>query len=258
MTKRLLALLEVLMAISIVCTGYASWSFAARASHYAENGAFTAYTVGPNTTPTTLNPAYLGIEMTNIIEGVGASQTFRYKTVTVGGTPTEEFASTSLSILFKVDIDKMEGSDADYREEVLLVTCAAKDGTTTRYWKDGGDGDVDYWLTYSSAILYVDGYPNVSLAVDVDVYYPESISDPNYGALKMEIPLTELYNLLLPCKKGAITDGETKYLPVELVLDFTPTGAGNSDTESENYDTQSITVPCGYQYTFSAQLTPKT
>ena len=239
------------MAISIVCTGYAAWSFSGSVAGYAEGDTmFKAYTVGPDSTHTTMDLAYLGIEMTNNVDGVGSSQTFRYQTVTVGGTSTEAFTSTSLSILFKVDIDKMEGSDVDYREEILLVTCGAKDGNGNTHVFSDSDKEVGYWLTCSNATLYVNGYPNVSLAVDWELNL--------WSNLAMTIPLTELYNLLLPCKKGAITDGDASYLPVELVIDFTPTGAGNSDTNSEDYDTQSITVPCGYQYTFSAQFKSKT
>ncbi len=270
MTKRLLALLEVLMAISIICTGYASWSFAEATSLYAEsNSMFSAYDVSKQ--DVTVKLSDFGIEMTTAIDKVGSSQTFQYKTVMLDGKTTEEFTSTSLSILFKIDIESMkncavDGFRQDYREESLIVTCAAENVLDKDENGEIGDDErvpksfdpnewlgVGYWLTPTIATLKVYGYPNVSHQVSVTIN-----SD---GALEMRIPMTELYNLLFPCKNGALNGTKTvdnktvpyQYLPVELVIDFEQTG---EDVESDLI--YSITVPCAWRYTFSAQLAPNT
>ena len=245
MSKRLLALVEVLMAISIFCTGYASWSFAAqRSATVSGSDFFEVFDGGKNEIPVSLDD--FGVGITTDITGVGKSRNFQYKVVSTANEERKEFSNTSLSIWFKVDIDAMAAFDKqDYNDEALLVTCTAEEYNDQQ--EDfivrsfaPGDG-VGLWLEPTAATLYVAGYPNVSRTVAWQVN--------SRGQLEMTIPLAELYNLLLPCQKGEITEGGATYLPVELVIDFTPTPEGESDT---------ITRPCSWQYTFSAQLTPNT
>lgn len=237
------------MAISIICTGYANWACAEQVGTKID-GDMHAYDVAPDVITVTLDN--FGIEMTDEIDGVGSAQTFRYQEIKVGGVlKTEEFTSTALSILFKVNINKMtnwnvEDFTNDYREASLLVTCAVGQTLNNKDFSSDNFG-VGTWLTPESATLYVLGYPNVSRAVTMEMID---------GKLEMVIPMVELYNLLSPCWNGATTEGEAKYLPVELVIDFKPTGT-NAVTEKDS--SYSLNSPCnGWGYVFSAQLAPKT
>ncbi|MBQ9785539.1 MAG: hypothetical protein IJW29_08555 [Clostridia bacterium] len=252
MAKRLLALIEVLMAISIFCTGYATWSYVKQTSAYATGSAmFEAFDSERENVEIGLDD--FGITMTTSITGVGSSQTFQYKTVTAGSTTTEAFTSTTLSVLFKVNIDTMAACESqDYRKESLKVTCTAAeyqaynetyaDKTFAEADANGTIG-VGAWLTLSDAVLKVAGYPNVSRTVSVSINAS--------GVLEITIPLSELYNLLLPCEKGSVTEGGQTYLPVTLEINFTHTG--KSDPSSS---TDSLKRPCGWRYTYAAQLTP--
>lgn len=225
MKKRLIAFVEVLMAMSVFCTGYAAWSYV---SPYSRDALFTvdlfeAYDV----TNAQLTPADYGVELlTANSSGTLQAQTFRYHIVTVNGTATEQFVSTTLSILLSVDLDKMANADTDYRLESLVVTCEV-----SATGADFGASSIGYWLTVpEQATLKVDGYPNVSRTV--------SLSLVN-GKLEAVIPLTELYNLLLPCKAPT-----TPFMELEIA--FAPTGQAG--------DFFPISVPCSYQYGFSGIL----
>ena len=241
------------MAISIFCTGYATWTYTKATGGYASGTSmFTSYDTTPEDVEIGLDD--FGITMTTAINGVGSAQTFQYKSITAGNTETEEFTSTTLSILFKINIEAMKNCELqDYRNESLRVTCAAAEFSS--YLEGEGyedpyiaksfaaNTDVGIWLAYSGAAFYVHGYPNVSRAVPITL-------DAN-GNLTMTVPLSELYNLLLPCEKGTVTENGAKYLPVILKIEFTPTGVNTPGSDSTR-----ISRPCEWRYTYSAQLIP--
>lgn len=230
------------MALSIIGTGYGAWTMAKPSTAYATG---TDTILSYDTTTRTLDDYGIALSATGATGQ--ARRMLRTQSTATGEseTPTVEYSSTSLSIFLLIDVDVMapEGN-TDYVGESLYLACYPK---APKYGYDenqrstfgeslSGQYGVGYWLTYLPiATLYVEGYPNV--------YFEVPVALNAAGELELEVGLAELYNLLSPCKQASA---------VELVLSFTPTGAGSEDPIYAG--ARSKTYPTTWEYVFEARL----
>lgn len=238
--------IAILMAVSIFCTGYAAWSLPGtlEAKLSADN-ALSSFNVETQTVTLTLGD--YGIEMTTAIGNTQAKR-FEYMQSTAGTTVTRDFLCTTLSILFKIDDAKlMSCTKRDYRRESLLITCKAEESGSAIPFEDHEGKPVKFlsrWLTLNkTATLSVIGYPSAKLTATVSVN-----SDHN---LELAIPLEAIHNLVAPCANGKITENGKTYYPLELSVEFEPTGVGMSGPAFP------LSSPCNFTYTFGATLTAK-
>ncbi|MBQ9774173.1 MAG: hypothetical protein IJW30_05865 [Clostridia bacterium] len=234
MTRKLIALVEVLMVISIISTGYASWSYFRPHTLDASTNTIVSYEVEAQ------NLESYGVFPLSNTEASAqglSTQTFRY--ITQNGA--QALTSNTLSMWFRITPSSMIGEDKVHDAVVMHLTCTAKSGATPIYFVNTTDADgndvsgINYWLQYPArARLVVKGFENRTLQATVK---------EQDGNLVMEFPLTEIYQMLSAC------EGRETFF-VELCLDFTQT----SDTYSS--DTP-LSWACAYTYSFSAVLRPK-
>lgn len=217
MTKKLIALVEVLMVVSLFCTGFASWSIMIpNADPATPMGGAIAYDVEsqlykPSDFGIDLNGTYsqsatgeyvynsatkkyelwtegsTGTRYTKTLTGKG----LRHTTQTVGGTTTHVFTNTTLSVELVVDHTQMQAclSAGDYLDFDILLTLSAKNANNQTY---SIYGSAQSWesmklIAPKTAKVSVNGYPNLYVFAD-------TAADAN-GMLTLKIPIDRIYNL---------------------------------------------------------------
>ena len=222
------------MAVSIVCTGYATWVTTKTQTQttFGDEAGFEVFD--------TSQRYYTDYGVTIATSGAdGASyKGFAIHTATGSAGTKCFFSNTTLSIVLRVDMETLATAhDASYREESLLLTCRAyseyvgvQSFTATN--ANGSDGIGATLAAPDHATLDVYGYPTYR---DVDLAINES------GELEIEIPLQLLYDLLATCEQATTPS-------VVVNIPFTPT--------AEQYDAADTNVRniLVYEYQFSGSL----
>ena len=182
------------MAVSIVCTGYATWVMARPQTHttLGDEAGFGVFDISQR--------YYTDYGVSLATSGAdGASyKGFSLHTTAGSNGTTYSFSNTTLAIVLVVDIDILTTAhDGSYRGESLVLTCRASSAYESQSFgvknPNGSDG-IGATLTFpESAVLNVHGY---SATRDVPVTLNE------HGELEMEIPLQMLYDLLDACEQA--------------------------------------------------------
>ena len=223
MTKRLIALLEILMAVSIVCTGYAAWVMAKAETLtiFGDSAGFGVYD--------TSQRYYTDYGVTIAKSGAdGASyKGFSLRTTTGSGGTTYSFSNAMLSIVLVVDMDTLSTAhDGSYREESLVLTCRASSEYTGAQSfaaknANGSDGIGAILTPPESAVLNVHGYPSFTRDVPVTLNAD--------GELEIEVPLQMLYDLLSACEQAT-----TPSVVVDIPFTFAPIEGVDVATNANN------------------------
>ena len=232
MTKKLIALVEVLMVVSLFCTGFASWAILLPNDQSPPpTGTMIAYGVAQH------DAAYLGISLAVTANDGKAAQAFRYSTTTAASSsaPTHTFISKTLSIFIVADHAKMAErlTADDYRSDVVLINCHTEKDSAVFPIAAGSDTSYSWEsnkLVYNRTCkLTLNGYSNIFVMADV-----AARAD---GSLDISIPVEQIYNMVLLDKLNT----DSSYL--ELEISFTDAGFTNSK----------IPTPCGYTPIFTVQ-----
>ena len=244
MTKKLIALVEVLMVVSLFCTGFASWSILVpQADPNTAMGGAIAYDVEsrlykPSDFGIDLNGTYSqsatgeyvynsttkkyelwtsessGTRYTKTLTGNG----LRHTTETVGGTTSYVFTNTTLSVELLVDHTQMQAclSAGDYLDFDILLTLSAKNTNNQVY---SIYGSAQSWESLKlkapeTAKISVKGYPNLYV-------FAEPAADAN-GMLTLRIPIDRIYNLakLDKLAKPSVLTVEMEFDATDCVSNF--------------------------------------
>ena len=257
MTKKLIALVEVLMVISLFCTGYATWLISAPTEvPWDTKGTISVYDVEQLEQ---LSPAYFGIALSGASYEANASggyaynretlsfssgsgykltksgETFRYSTATTNTGSKNSFTNTSFSIMILVDSAVMAEriTSGDHRTAGVKINCSAQRGNGQLVYPIAGFSNIGGYipwekqgLVYSKTCqLTLSGYPNLYIMADV-------VGNTN-GSLDITIPVEQIYNLAAMNKLSQPTF-------MELEIEFSNTGY-----------TVDPATPCGYTPTFT-------
>ena len=240
MSKKLIALLEVLMVVSLFCTGFASWSVIVDQPDSFLTVSSEAYEVEG------LALRQYGMTLMSEADGL-RSTSFEYvETQIAGGNKVYQATSSTLSMLLRVDPNVMAANETDYRQQILLLTCSVKDeNNALRSFKpqDANNGNQSgvsgYYKAPRFCKLTLNDYPNRYIMVDLSNNFDEQ-GKINTDILTVEIPLTQLYNLV----KDYMVKDENGTLKTPIVI---------AELEFEPNDTR-IDIPCKWIYTFSARI----
>ena len=233
MTKKIIALVEVLMVMSLFCIGYSAWAITPEGNPEAyPTGTITSYTVSD------LSMSRHGLSLTvqdKDSKPTYTAKKFSYSTITANGTSTNQYTNTTLSMLLKVEHAKLT-SYSDYADKNLVVTCIINaqatdsDKASENLTISGFTTDtffMNQFETITAGTLSLVGYPNLSVPITVVAG----------DTLNITIPLEYVYNLITLDKINASTG--VSYLALEL--DFT-----QKDTLTNEY----IPIFCGGSYSF--------
>ena len=202
MTKKLIALIEVLMVVSLFCTGFASWMISpyTDGSSKTQQGSVSSHAVEKR------NLDYYGIGINN----TGAND-FRYAAVTTASGTVNKFTNKTISVNITVNRSVMKTrmeSAGGYSGDVLSIVCSAKKLTASLFGQMDQQG-----LHYpTSCKLSVKGYPNLFVIANVTCN-----SDNTLG---IKIPIEQIYNVANLDKLSS----ETTTLILEL--EFTEAASG--------------------------------
>jgi hypothetical protein len=202
MTKKLIALVEVLMVVSLFCTGFASWII----SPYTDGNSKTQLGSVSSHAVEKRNLDYYGIGINN----TGASD-FRYAAVTTSSGTVNKFTNKTISVNITVNRSVMKTrmeSSGGYSGDVLEINCAAKMATNSLFQQMAS-----YGLQYpSDCKLVLGGYPNLFVIASVTLE-----SD---NTLNIRIPIEQIYHIANLDKINTATS------TLSLQLVFTEIGAG--------------------------------
>ena len=240
MSKRLIALVEVLMVVSLFCTGFASWSVVIAQPDSILSLSTESYGVESNALGS------YGLELLSEAYGVKAKNFEYVKTVVAGGSPVYRATNSTLSMLLRVDTATMAANANDYREQILFLTCSAKDqnGNARSFMpQDAGhnnqNGVSGYYKAPKLCKLTLVDYPSRTVTVDLSNNFDAS-GKINVDELTVKIPLVQLYNL---AKDYMIRDGAGNLKTPTVIVEL----------EFEAND-DNIYIPCGWIYTFTAKV----
>jgi len=226
MTKKLIALIEVLMVVSLFCTGFASWMI----SPYTDGNSKTQLGSVSSHAVEKRNLDYYGIGINN----TGASD-FRYAAVTTASGTVNKFTNKTISVNITVNRSVMKTrmeSSGGYSGDVLEINCAAKMATNSLFQQMAS-----YGLQYpSDCKLVLGGYPNLFVIASVTLE-----SD---NTLNIRIPIEQIYHIANLDKINTATS------TLSLQLVFTETGAGVSSAEVAN-------ICNNYNVSYTIHVEPK-
>ena len=258
MTKKLIALVEVLMVLSLFCTGYASWLISAPYEvPWDSKGTISVYDVEREQ----FSPTYFGIALSGASYEANASggysynqgtlsfasgsgykqiksgETFRYSTVTTKDGSKNSFTNTAFSIMILVDPTVMAEriASGEHRLASVKINCSAQRGNGQLIYPIAGSSNIGGFtpwekqgLVYSKTCqLTLSGYPNLYIMADV-------VGNAN-GSLDITVPVEQIYNLAALNKLSQPTF-------IEMMIEFNNTGY-----------TIDPATPCGYTPTFTIQ-----
>ncbi len=196
MSKKLIALVEVLMVVSLFCTGFASWSIVVNQPGPDQSVTLTAYDAESHIL------SDYGIGLTASEDGITARSFTYVRAETSGGNAVYQSTNSTLSMLITVDTEQMANAAHDYREQTLLLTCSARDSDSkARSFqpKDANNsnqsGVTGYYNAPKFCKLTLNDYPNRYILVDISNNFDPETGKVNVDALSIEIPLVQLYNL---------------------------------------------------------------
>ncbi len=245
MSKKLIALVEVLMVVSLFCTGFASWSIVIDI----QDDAYLTFTSEAYDVEAHVLEEY-GIALTSEADGLKATSFGYVETLVAGGEIVYQPTNSTLSMLLSVDTATMAANENDYREQTLLLTCTAreieldKNGNPTgnkpqRTFKSA-NGVTTHYNAPKFCKLTLNDYPNRYIMVDLSNNF-DSSGRINVDVLTIEIPLVQLYNL---AKDYMVKDsnGNLKTPIVIAELEFEPGTTGRVD------------IPANWIYTFAAKI----
>ncbi len=237
MSKKITALVEILMVICLLCTGYSSWLISQPYQATANEGGLEAYA------PIVRTMADYGLTLTKSAGNVTA-ESFSYVTMSTGESTWYEFTNLSLSMLLKVDLSKAD-QIPDARADDLIVYCQAfsqVSGTTTKVTRPFADVEgnnnrgpnkiLDHPTT---AKVSLHEYPTITTTVPVTVN--------ELGYLEIRLSMEEIYNMI------SLYKGSTNTPMLIIHLDFAvkQTTAGADITVSQT-DYESLCSTWKYDF----------
>lgn len=236
MSKKLIALVEVLMVVSLFCTGFASWTIVEHLPDSVQSGSVDVYNVESYAL------SDYGIALTSEADGITAKSFGYVRAETSGGNAVYQSTNSTLSMLITVDTAKMASAANDYREQALLLTCSAKDNAEKAHSfqsKDEGNnnqaGVTGYYSAPKFCKLTLNDYPNRYIMVDLSNNFDAETGAVNVDTLSIEIPLVQLYNLAKDYMAGGTC-------MVIAELEFEPRSNAN------------LSTPCSWTYSFTAKI----
>ena len=231
MTKKLIALIEVLMVVSLFCTGFASWMI----SPYTDGNSKTQLGSVSSHAVEIRQPSSYGISLATSDSATGLkAETFRY----VMKNGKLELSNLKLSVLLKVTAATLKAAE-DYHDTELIITCkvnnipfdrATRTDSSSEWTDVSGEGDysistgsVSGWTATvlpDTCTITLGGYPNLRLYVSVIPIKTVAADGNSYTVdqLQIKIPLDQIYNIISLNKLNTTTS----YLKVEL--EFEPKG----------------------------------
>ena len=246
MTKKLIALIEVLMVVSLFCTGFASWMISPQTDGNSKTqlGSIDSHAVEKR------QPSYYGLSLATSDTASGLqAETFRY----VMKNGKLELSNLTLSVLLKVTAATLSAAD-DYHNTALVITCkvnnipfdrATRTDASSNWTDVAGEGDysvstgsVTGWTGTAlpdTCTVTLGGYPNLHLYASIMPIKTISNNGNSYTVdeLQIKIPLEQIYNLIVLNKINTTTS----YLKFEL--EFEPIGTAKQ-----------VVQACGLTYSF--------
>ena len=110
MSKKLIALVEVLMVVSLFCTGFASWSIVIDI----QDDAYLTFTSEAYDVEAHVLEEY-GIALTSEADGLKATSFGYVETLVAGGSIVYQPTNSTLSMLLSVDTATMAANANDHR-----------------------------------------------------------------------------------------------------------------------------------------------
>ena len=240
MSKKLIALVEVLMVVSLFCTGFASWSVVVDQADPSLSLSIEAYDVEG------LALHQYGMALMSEADGLKATSFEYVETLVSGSQVVYQPTNSTLSMLLRVDPAVMAANKSDYRQQMLLLTCSAKEitvekGETKEVPKTftAANGVTTFYKAPKFCKLTLNDYPNRYIMVDLSNNF-DAMGNVSADELTIEIPLVQLYNLV----KDYMVKDASGTIKTPIVI---------AEMEFEANDSR-IDIPCGWTYTFTAKI----